>query len=165
MYVCTWSICSIGALRSPDGGVGRAGAVLVQLVSLVVLLAYLCEVMHTQATQLLCDGSLTLSHTQTPMLTSRADCTEHNPTGMKWVGVYRRSNTTRVWRAQCFPLSICWLEAVWVKRSLLQLKKIFVFIYRHKHRSVFADKVHIYGLIVHIATTESVLATFDWKQL
>lgn len=40
------------------------GAVLVQLVSSVVLLVYLCEVMHTQAAQLLSNGPLTLQHTQ-----------------------------------------------------------------------------------------------------
>ncbi|TNN62861.1 hypothetical protein EYF80_026936 [Liparis tanakae] len=50
-----------GALRPLDGGVGGAGAVLVQLVGLpVVLLADLCEVVHAQAAELLCDGALTL---------------------------------------------------------------------------------------------------------
>lgn len=62
--VCTISIRSVTAARPPDSRVGRMGAVLVQLVSSVVLLVYLCEVMHTQAAQLLSNGPLTLQHTQ-----------------------------------------------------------------------------------------------------
>lgn len=64
VHVRTISIRSVTAARPPDSRVGRMGAVLVQLVSSVVLLVYLCEVMHTQATQLLSNGPLTLQHTQ-----------------------------------------------------------------------------------------------------
>lgn len=68
--VCIWVhtsfIGSVGALGSPDGRVGRVWAVLIDLISSsVILLAYLSQVVHTEATQLLCDGSLTLSHTRT----------------------------------------------------------------------------------------------------
>lgn len=64
-YIPTF-IGSVGALGSPDGRVGRVWAVLIDLISsALVLLAYLCQVVHTEATQLLCDGSLTLSNTHT----------------------------------------------------------------------------------------------------
>lgn len=56
-------ISSISALWPPDSRVGQVWAVLVERVPSVVLLAYLCKVVHTHATQLLCDGSLTLRQT------------------------------------------------------------------------------------------------------
>lgn len=62
--VRTISIRSVSAARPPDSRVGRMGAVLVQLVSSVILLVYLCEVVHAQAAQLLSNGPLTLQHTQ-----------------------------------------------------------------------------------------------------
>lgn len=50
--VCMYTIIDsrVGTLRSPGGWVRGSGAVLVQLVSTVFLLVYLCQVMHTQAT-------------------------------------------------------------------------------------------------------------------
>ena len=47
-------------IRQDAVGWTRCGAVLVELVPSVILLANLCEVVHTQAAQLLCDGTLTL---------------------------------------------------------------------------------------------------------
>lgn len=69
----TGVVCAIGAAGPPDGG-GVAGvrAVLVQLrPPSLVLLADLRQVVHAEAAQLLRDGSLTLSHTQTHTHTER----------------------------------------------------------------------------------------------
>lgn len=112
--VCIWVrtsfIGSVSALGSPDSRVGRVWAVLIDLISSsVVLLANLCQVVHTEATQLLCDGSLTLSHTRTQIdfhditgneqfrhlrnklqhaqqLNTISDCSHHLPTvGCCWL--------------------------------------------------------------------------------
>lgn len=57
----TFFVGSVAALSSPHSRVGCVGTVRVQLVSSVVLLADLRQVVHAQAAQLLCDGTLTLS--------------------------------------------------------------------------------------------------------
>lgn len=56
------SLSSIGALRPPDCRIGWVWAEVIELVSSsLILLVYLCEVVHAQAAQLFCDGTLTLT--------------------------------------------------------------------------------------------------------